>query len=281
MDYLHRLSVRKKIQYLAALGCAVSLVFFCLFTLPTLWQSVNETLDNSYQIALNTVCERLEDGFRELHQIAATLTCTGGPVTQAHQYLLSNDILEQKQIKTNLVNHLILEDFSSSVVGTISYYLPGNPDQAFISNSNVIAFQAATSASFYTQIPFSVYNTPRGSVIDDGNIVLSLTRYAGTVRDQDYYLYLESDPEFLRELSTQLIDRAGKQMPICLIDSVGNVLYSAGEAPVHVGDLLELDEISSQYMFSLHMKRNTGMPSCVFPGEITTDCIFPRSRDIY
>ena len=266
MRSLHNYSVRGKIILVVVLCTVLSVVIFFGMTFPRIQRDLAQTVERNYQLSLNTVGARLDQAFYDMHLTAAKLTLSGGTTAQVQEYLLSQDLLEQIELRKTVQRQLIVEDAFSSLVGTLCYYYPGSTeDMKIIANiNNLSSFRAEGEEILFGMMPYTTFNYPRASVKSD-ELVLSLTRYAGDAGSRgkgEYYLYMETDPEFLADLFDELMDHDGVQLPVYLLDRDGRVIYFTGEGPLDLQDSFSQDLVEGYVPFA-YESENWSLQLCV------------------
>ena len=265
---LFKYSIRKTIILTVIICTLLSLGIFARITYPNMQHNISQVLEQNYQLSINTVGEQLDSALYDMHLTAASLAHTG--ITgEIQEYLLTKDILDAKALYEKIQRQLIIEDSFSSLIGTICYYFPdGNNGINFISNNPVNTFIPQTDSILYRQIPLTDFNFPKSSV-SSPLPVLSLTRWVGELGHSDYdeyYVYLESDPDYLTGLFSDLTDNNGVQIPVYLVDNSNIVAFSLGPDCIAVGEPFLQESLEKEGMLFSYENENWRLFLCV-PAE--------------
>ena len=242
-------SIRGRIICIVLLGTCISIAFFLSYTYDNITRRINQTVESSYLMGLRTVGSRLEQAFTEMHCTADGLTYQNGLFTQVEEYVLSR-----------IQGQLALDDFSSQIVGRIAFCYAGDPDQVIFSNDDLVRFHAGEDY-FFSKEPRSRFYPPRAPAMAKG-LVLALRRYAGSIDGRHVFVYMESDRDFLPNLFSQMKDRTGSQLPICLMDQNGTVVYSSG-LPVEPGEAFDQGAIRKSYVPFSYQSEQWTLSLCV------------------
>lgn len=233
-------SVRTNIICLLVASAVLSVVIFIGFTYNNIMDHLNQTINNTYVVGLKSAGDQLKQAFEEMNLMAAKLTCRGGMNDQVKEMLTTDDTTQHNTLHSQMVRQLALDDYASSVVGRIAFYYPGEPDTVFLSNFFNYSFTAKTETRLYKKLPYAEYNLPR-IMQGDYNIVLSMTRYAGKTDMGEYYLYLESDADYLSSLISQITEHAGPNVHVFLTDVQSTVVYCSSDF-LQVGDQFSMQD---------------------------------------
>ena len=265
MKRLRNYSVRGKIILSAILCIVLSVLIFFGLTYPDVQKDVHSALETNYQLTLNTIGSRLEQAFYEMHLMGAKLSHIGGLSDQVKEYMLSKDLMQKLELETQIRSQLIVEDSFSTMIGTLAYYYPDeDADISLIANHRVPSFIARSRTEFFRQDPMSSYNLPRQSIRSE-ETVLSLSRYvgdAGPHTEGEFYIYVETDPDFLAELFRELKNPDGTQMPVYLLDAQNRAVYQQGTGPVQEGEVFPEEGLKDYIPYSFESK-NWSLRLCV------------------
>lgn len=254
-------SIRGRIICIVLLGTCISIAFFLSYTYDNITRRINQTVESSYLMGLRTVGSRLEQAFTEMHCTAAGLTYQNGLFTQVEEYVLSQDVFLRRTLSSRIQGQLALDDFSSQIVGRIAFCYAGDPDQVIFSSDDLVRFHAGEDY-FFSKEPGSRFYPPRAPAMAKG-VVLALRRYAGSIDGRDVFVYIESDRDFLPNLFSQMKDRTGSQLPVCLLDQNGTVVYTNGGLPVETGEVFDQDAIQKSYVPFFYQSEQWTLSLCV------------------
>ncbi len=233
-------STKAQIIMMVIVSAAVSILFFSVYTFRNVARRFEQTIEEGYQLSLNAVGDKLGQALEEMHRVASGLTYRGGIIAQVEDYLMTRDVLRRRELARQVLEQMNLHDFQSQVVGSSCFYFPGEAPEAFITNA-VGQLVPPDRPLFFNRYPYTEFFVP-GISEESGKYVLSLARFGGNVDGRDFYVYMESDSDFLESLFSQIQDGSGKQMAICLVDAGGIVRYALGEFPFEAGESFDEEE---------------------------------------
>lgn len=258
-------SIKGKIIVMVILSACTSILLFSVFTFRNIARRFDSTIEESYQMGLNGVGEKFGQALEEMHRVASGLTYKGGIIVQVEDYLMTSEVLRRRELANRIMEQLCLYDFQSQVVGNICFCFPGEGKGVILSNASFM-LPAPDRPIFFRRQPYTEFLIP-ADASGKGDFVLSLARWAGNVDGRDFYVYMESDSDFLKDLFSQLQDSNGEQLPVCLVDAAGKVLYAAGESPAVVGEGFPEEEMQKSFVPFLYSGEEWGLYLCVPRGD--------------
>lgn len=261
MKTLRFKSTKSKIIVMAVMSACASILFFSAYTFRNMAQRIERTMEESYQLGLNAVGDKLGQALEEMHRVASGLTYKGGIITQVEAYLMTDEVLRRRELANQVQEQLYLYDFQSQVVGNIFFYFPEEEAEAFLSNASSQPV-SPDKPHFFSRQPYTEFLVPAKSE-GSGAYVLSLGRIAGNVDGRDFYVYIESDSDFLEALFSQMQDSNGRQLAICLVDAGGIVRYCRGESPAAVGEMLSEEEMGEVFVPFIYQAEHWSLYLCV------------------
>lgn len=258
-------SIKGKIIMMVILSASISILLFSVYTFRNIARRFDSTIEESYQMGLNAVGEKFGQALEEMHRVASGLTYKGGIIVQVEDYLMTLEVLRRRELANQIMEQLCLYDFQSQVVGNISYCFPGEGKDVILSNASFM-LPELDKPVFFKRQPYTDFLIPTDDS-GNGDFVLSLVRLGGNVDGRDFYVYMESDTDFLKDLFSQLQDSNGKQLPVCLVDAAGKVLYVTGESPAIVGKDFPKEEIRKSFVPFFYSDEDWGLYLCVPRGD--------------
>lgn len=265
MRFFRFKSIKGKIIVMVILSACISILFFSVYTFRNIAKRFDSTIEESYQLGLNTVGDKLAQALEEMHRVASGLTYKGGIVVQVEDYLMTREVLRRRELANQIIEQLCLYDFQSQVVGNIFFCFPGEEREVILSNVSFM-LPALDKPVFFRRQPYTDFLIP-ADASGNGDYVLSLARLAGNMDGRDFYVYMESDFGFLKALFSQMQDRNGEQLPVCLVDAAGKVLYTAGDSPAVMGEDFPEEEMRESFVPFLYSSGDWSLYLCVPRGD--------------
>ncbi len=242
-------SIRRRIILLTLLGTSASILLFCVFIYRNMSDRVNARIQEVYLQTLKTAGAQLDKAIDEMHKLSSGLSYDGGAMERVEAYLHSKDMLTAQNIRTPIERQLMLNDFSSPVIGFTAFFEPDNRNRVILSSDYMARIDTAGFERFFFRVPNTEFQRPHPSITkrDAGLPVLSLLRV--TPRGGGRIgVYVESDPTFLTQTLAPLTEAENGESPlVALADAAGALVFASPEITERSLPALTASETARRY----------------------------------
>lgn len=226
-------SIRNRIIIMMLSSILLSVIIFTFFTCENIASKLNSSINKTYLMRLHTIGDKIDEAYNEMNLVSSGLVYKGGITSQISDYLNSENIFQRNQYRSNIISQIILNDFSSSIIGFIAFFEPDNSNQVLFSSEYQSVLNLDGLVNLYYYAPYTVYHAPHISITDKNEgIVISLIRTVESIGEENISLYIETDAEFIPSLFDTLKQLSSKKGEIlyCLTNKSNEVIYTSNIA---------------------------------------------------